>query len=69
VRVTSASWDGPKLVLKTRYNVTDPGTGKPVAANVMQTLSLESPTSLVVETVRAGILGGAATSTKTTYQK
>ena len=69
IQVTTASWDGSKLMLKTRYTFTDPGSGKPVPADVTQTLSLESPTSLVLETSRAGVLGGAATSTRTMYQK
>lgn len=69
VQVTSASWDGTKLVLKTRYTLANPATGKPVDADMTQTLSLESPTSLVIETVRTGVLGGAAISTRTTYQK
>jgi hypothetical protein len=69
VEVTSAAWDGEKLVLKTRQTFTDPGSGKPVNADMTQTLSLASPTSLVVEAARAGVLGGAAVSTKTSYQK
>ena len=69
MQVTTAAWDGAKLVLKTRYTFVDPGTGKLVPADVTQTLSLDSPMSLVVETARAGVLGAAPTSTRTTYQK
>jgi hypothetical protein len=32
-------------------------------------LTLESPTSLVVEVTRAGVLGGKPSVTKTTYRK
>ena len=63
------AWEGAKLVITTFHTLTDPATGKPVAAEVKQVLSLESPTSLVVETTRAGVLGAAATTTKTTYRK
>jgi hypothetical protein len=68
-QVSRASWDGAKLVITTFHALTDPATGKPVSAEVKQVLSLESPTSLVVETTRAGVLGGAPTTTKTTYRK
>ena len=69
LQVTSATWDGAKLVLKTLHTFSDPSTNKPVTVEVKQTLLLETPTTLVVETVRAGVLGGQPTSTKTTYQK
>ena len=68
-QTSKASWDGAKLVITTIHTFADPATGKPVSEEVTQTLSLESPTALVVETTRAGVLGGAATSTKTIYQK
>lgn len=64
-----AKWDGAKLVLTTTHMATDPATGKQVPADVTQTLSRESPTSLVVETVRAGVLGAAPTTTKSIYRK
>jgi len=69
LQVTSATWDGAKLVLKTLHSLTDPMTNKPMTMEVKQILSLESPTTLVVEAVRAGVLGGKPTSTSTTYQK
>jgi len=68
-QASTATWDGAKLLITTMHTFEDPATGKPAAAEVKQTLSLESPTTLVVETVRAGVFGGPATSTKTTYQK
>jgi hypothetical protein len=64
-----AKWDGDKLIITTTHTLTDPATGKPVPADVTQTLTLESPTSLIVETTRAGVLGAAATSTKAAYRK
>jgi hypothetical protein len=64
-----AKWDGAKLVLTTTHMFADPVTGKATPTDVTQTLSLESPTMLVVETVRAGVLGGEATTTKSSYRK
>lgn len=64
-----ATWDGDKLVLITTHTLADPATGKPMTADVTQTLSLGSSTSLVVETVRAGVLGAEPTTTKVTYRK
>jgi len=68
-QVSTTAWDGAKLVITTVHTFADPGTNKPVTTEVKQTLSLESPTSLVVETIRAGVLGGPATTSRTTYRK
>jgi hypothetical protein len=38
-------------------------------SEVKQTLTLASPTQLIVETTRSGVLGGAPTTTKTVYKK
>jgi arylsulfatase len=69
VQPARTKWDGDRLVITTTHSFTDPGTGKPLTIDVTQTLSLESPTSLVVATTRAGVLGGPATSTRTVYRK
>jgi hypothetical protein len=61
-------WDGAKLVITTRHSFVDPATSKPATLEVTQTLSLESPTSLVVETTRA-VAGRQATTAKTVYRK
>ena len=63
------AWDGAKLRITTLHTFADPATGKPATAEVVQTLSLESATSLVIETTRAGVLGAKASTTKTTYRK
>jgi hypothetical protein len=68
-QTSKTAWDGDKLVITTVHRFTDPTTGKPATEEVKQTLSLESPTSLVVETLRGGVLGGPASTTKTTYKK
>ena len=66
---STAAWNGDTLVITTIHTFTDPGTGKPATAEVKQSLTLESPSVLVVETTRAGVLGGPASTTKTTYRK
>ena len=67
-QTSRAAWNGDKLAITTIHTLADPATGKPVNAEVVQTLSLDAG-ALVVETTRAGVLGGPATSTKTTYKK
>jgi len=64
-----AVWNGDALVITTLYPFTDPQTGKPATAEVKRTLKLESPTSLSVETVYGGVMGGPATTTRTIYRK
>ena len=68
-QVSKTSWDGAKLVISTIHTFTDPGTGKPGTIEVKQILSLDSQAALTVETIRAGVLGGPSTSTKTAYRK
>jgi hypothetical protein len=63
------AWDGSRLKITTTHTLADPATNKPLTALVTQTLSLESPTELVVETVRAGVLGAPDTTTRTVYRK
>jgi hypothetical protein len=69
VQRSRAQWDGAALKVTTAHALTDPATGKPVSADISQTLSLTSPTELVVETTRAGVLGGPTTTTRTVYRK
>jgi hypothetical protein len=69
VQSSRSSWDGDKLVITTRHTFANPDTRKPETTEVRHVLSLESPTSLVVEVTRAGVLGGAPTTTKTVYRK
>ena len=67
-QTSRASWTGDKLVITTMHTVADPATGKPMNAEVTQTLSLDDG-ALVVETTRAGVMGGPANTTRTTYKK
>ena len=59
----------PALVITTTHTLTDPVTGKPLTVDVKRTLSLESPTSLVVEVTRDGVLGGKPSTSTTIYRK
>ena len=68
-QVSKTAWDGNRLVITTVHTFANPETGKPMSTDVKQTLSLDSPTSLVVETTRAGVLGGPATTVKSVYRK
>ena len=69
VQRSRAAWDGAALVITTQHTLIDPASGKPVTAEVTQRLSLQSPTTLVVQVTRAGVLGGQSTTTKTIYRK
>jgi hypothetical protein len=65
-----AAWSGPALVITTIHLVPNPaGSRDSLRVEVTQRLSLESPTQLIVETTRAGVLGGSATTTRTVYSK
>jgi hypothetical protein len=66
-QISKAKWIDGSLVIVTAHSFTL--DGKPMTSEVTQTLTLESPTSLVVETTRAGVLGGPATTNKSVYRK
>jgi hypothetical protein len=68
-QVSRAVWEGQTLAITTSFAFTDPSSGKPVTTEMTRRLTLESPTSLVVEVTRAGVLGGKPSVTKTTYRK
>jgi hypothetical protein len=69
VRTSRAAWDGAALRITTAYPAVDPGSGKAFTTEVTYRLSLESPSTLVIEATRAGVLGGKPTTTRTIYQK
>lgn len=69
VQRSTTAWDGAALVITTVHTFTDPASGKPVPVEVKQRLSLDSATSLVVTTTRAGVLGGPPSTTRTVYRK
>ena len=69
VRTSKATWEGRALRIATIYPGVDPSTGKTFTTEVVNTLTLESPDTLIIATTRAGVLGGPATSARTVYKK
>ena len=76
-QVSTAVWDGDNLVITTLYEVPEGQGREMILAEVTQTLSLRPPSpgraawppSLVVETVRGGVLGGPPSTTRTIYTR
>jgi hypothetical protein len=66
---STASWQGDRLVIVTRHPFVNPENGQAMTMDVTRTLSLESPVLLVVETVRSGVLGGPATTSRAVYRR
>ena len=64
-----ASWTGQTLTITTTFNVVDRPSSTPSTMTLTRKLSLESPTRLVVEATRSGVLGGPSSTTRTVYQK
>jgi hypothetical protein len=65
-----AAWSGSTLVLTTVHVVANPaGSGDSLRVEVARRLSLESSTRLIIETTRAGVLGGRPSTTRTVYTK
>ena len=69
IESSHARWDGQALVIVTTSRVTDRGARQPFTTEVTRKLWLESPTTLVVEVTRAGVLGGQASTTRSVYRK
>ena len=68
-QTSKAAWEGDKLVITTEHSFENPANGQPMTTKVKQSLTLESPTSLLIETTRSGVLGGPSTTTRTIYKK
>jgi hypothetical protein len=69
IESSRAKWDGQTLTIVTTHQVADRDAGKSLTNEVTRKLWLESPTTLVVEVTRAGVLGGPATKTRSTYRR
>lgn len=69
IESSRARWNGPALVISTTANVADRGARAPFTVEVTRTLRLESPTTMIVEVTRAGVLGGPASTTRSVYRK
>lgn len=68
VEASKSKWNGTALVITTTMTVADRGA-KPFTAEMTRTLRLESPSTLIVEVTRAGVLGGPASTTRSVYRK
>jgi arylsulfatase len=68
-QVSTAAWDGTKLTLTTVREFTDASHDKPMQMRTSQTLSLESPDRLVVETTHGAALGGRPSTSRSIYKK
>jgi hypothetical protein len=68
-QTSKAAWDGGKLVVTTVHTFPNPQTGEAMTSETKQVLSLETPTTLVIETTQSAVLGGKAVTTKTSYRK
>src|SRR6266511_3815076 len=69
IESSRAQWSGQTLIIITTSHITDRGAGQPFTAELTRKLWLESPTTLVVEATRAGVLGGPASTTRSAYRK
>jgi len=69
VESSRAHWDAQILSIITSVHVADRSAGAPFTAELTRKLWLESPATLVVEVTRAGVLGGPASTTRSTYRK
>ena len=69
LRISRTAWNGQSLRITTIYPSVNPSSGQTFTTEVTQTLTLESPTRLVVEVSRAGVLGGQTTTTRTIFRK
>jgi hypothetical protein len=69
IETSKAEWQGQTLVITTRLRVIERSAGPPFTAEATRKLWLESPTTLVVEVTRAGVLGGPPSTTRSVYRK
>ena len=69
VETSRAQWNGQTLIITTTFQVADRAAGKPFTTEVTRKLSLEAPTTLIVEVTRAGALGGPPSTTRSRYRK
>jgi hypothetical protein len=69
IETARARWDGSTLIITTTSQVSARRAANPFTVEVTRKLALASPTMLVVEVTRAGVLGGASTTTRSVYRK
>jgi hypothetical protein len=68
-QVSRCAWNGASLVITTTQAFPNLVAGRSVESVVKRTLTLESPSSLVVETTRSAALGGQPSTTRPVYTK
>jgi hypothetical protein len=69
IETSRAEWNEQTLVIITTFEIANGPAGKPFTAELTRTLRLDSPTTLVVEVTRAGVLGGPTSTTRAVYRK
>jgi hypothetical protein len=68
IQASKTTWGDGKLTIRTVHTFADPASNKPLTTEVTQILSLDAGT-LVVETIRPGVLGGPPSTSRTIYRK
>jgi len=69
VEVSRARWDGSTLTITTTSRVADRAVAKPFTIEFTRKMWLESPTTVIVEVTRVGVLGGPSSTTRSVYRK
>ena len=69
VEVSRAQWNGQTLIITTTYRVEDRAGKQAMTMQVTRRLSLESPTTMIVEVTRDGVMGGPSSTTRSIYKK
>ena len=57
------------MILVATVHANDRAARKPLTFELRRTLWLESPTTMIVEVTRAGVLGGPSSTTRSIYRK
>lgn len=69
LQVSTAAWRDKSLVITTTHAFVNPSDGRAMTSETRQVLSLAAPDTLVIETFRSAVLGGKASTTRTTYRR
>ena len=69
IELSRVRWEGPTLTISTTSQIADPRLSKPFTSALTRKLWLESPTTMIVEVTRAGVLGGPSLTTRSVYRK
>ncbi len=69
LQVSRVTWQERRLVITTTHQFVNPRDGQAMTSETRQTLSLEAPDTLLIETFRPGVLGGKSSTARTNYMK